>query len=568
VIARVVLLTLGLAVTAAADPIPPHRRIDWTYTGVPGGIPHRTNICATFRVGVTAAEINTAIKACGAAGGGVVQLAAGTYDITGIQVFANFVTLRGAGADQTILRNVGGGKILSLGSGRPTPLGLPFVGAKDSRTLRASSVAGLRVGGMIELERDNDPDYVVTTTPSHPSAPRMLRQVNLVTAIDGLDVTVKNPLLIDFTTGAPAIKYDFSFTQFSGVEDLKLDYSQATSNSFMIQNCYACWLSGVESYKSSSYHVIALATLGLEVRDCYIHDAQTYGNRDGGLVIGSNNGYRYGSNSSGKFENNIFDRLFPSIVLQYSASGFYVGYNYFHSSMANAPPAPQIVTWVVIDNHGPHNVLNLWEGNTGELFGSDGYYGGSSHGLVVRNHWTGYHAVSGARDNPIRLNRLSYYYSLLGNVLGSAAMAPTKYSETQTACGGSCLAIYRLGWPNIGNSSLTDVTGLHVAGMVYPDAKVANTLLRWGNYDYRTGATRWEPSEVPSDAPVPADHVIPASYAHRGKPAWMPADAPWPLIGPDVSGLVGTSAAKRCWDRIAAGGAFNAEACYPSTGLR
>jgi hypothetical protein len=115
---------------------------------------------------------------------------------------------------------------------------------------------------------------------------------------------------------------------------------------------------------------------------------------------------------------------------------------------------------------------------------------------------------------------------------------------------------------------LTDVTGLPVPGMAYPDAKVANTLLRWGNFDYRTGATRWEPSEVPSDAPVPADHVIPASYAHRGKPAWMPADAPWPLIGPDVSGLVGTSAAKRCWDRIAAGGAFNAEACYPSTGLR
>ena len=35
----------------SSDPVPSNRRINWTYTGVPGGIPNRTTICATFSPG-------------------------------------------------------------------------------------------------------------------------------------------------------------------------------------------------------------------------------------------------------------------------------------------------------------------------------------------------------------------------------------------------------------------------------------------------------------------------------------------------------------------------------------
>jgi len=84
---------------ASADPVPQDRRISWTYTGVPGGIPNRTNICATFSPGATAASINSAIQSWSSSGGGVVKLNAGTYNITGINVTSNNVTLRGAGAD-------------------------------------------------------------------------------------------------------------------------------------------------------------------------------------------------------------------------------------------------------------------------------------------------------------------------------------------------------------------------------------------------------------------------------------------------------------------------------------
>lgn len=546
-----------------AEPIPQSRRTDWTYTGVPGGIPSRTTICATFNPGATASAINSAISACN---NGVVKLNAGTYTITGIKVSKSNVTLRGDGADRTILRGL---NIVDLGSGGNINAGIAITGggAKDSRTFTVASTSGLSVNQMIEVDRNDDPNFVVSTI----GGSRYTRQVNLITAINGTTITVKNPLLTDFNAGSPQIKWTFINTSFSGIEDLKLDHSTAGSGTNMnFQYCYACWLKGVESYKPAGYHMVILGTLNFEIRDSYIHDAQTFGNNNAGLgVYGSPS---YGSNSSGKIENNIFDRLFPGIEMQNSSSGFYIGYNYAYGSMSQATDAP--VTWMFTDNHGPHDMMNLWEGNVAEMFGSDGYFGGSSHGTIFRNYFTGYNPNSGNTDNPVRFNRLSYFYNMVGNVLGSSQLNPTKYTETLDGCGGACKAIYRLGYPNIGNAGLTDVTGNGVpGGMTYPDAKVASTMLRWGNYDYFNDAARFVASEIPSDAPTPTDQVLAKSYYYTSRPAWMPASVAWPPIGPDVTGGTADAAgragkipAQLCWEsrNLKAGGAFSASTCYSS----
>ncbi len=104
---------LALPPLVSADPLPASRRIDWTYTGVPGGIPNRTTICATFSPGATAAAINNAISSCN---NGVILLKAGTYTSASlggtIKLYQSNVTLRGAGADKTILT---GGYIINLG---------------------------------------------------------------------------------------------------------------------------------------------------------------------------------------------------------------------------------------------------------------------------------------------------------------------------------------------------------------------------------------------------------------------------------------------------------------------
>jgi len=109
------------------------RLTDWAYAGVPGGIPSRTKICATFSPGAKASAITAAINACD---NGVVYLNAGTYSAAslggGIELYKDNVTLRGAGADQTILT---GCAIVTLGNGYNSALGRAITGGatKGSR---------------------------------------------------------------------------------------------------------------------------------------------------------------------------------------------------------------------------------------------------------------------------------------------------------------------------------------------------------------------------------------------------------------------------------------------------
>src|SRR5437667_8667138 len=86
----------------------PSRAIDWTQSGIPGGIPNRTTICATINAATygngasdATAGIQAALNSCPA--NQVVSLSSGTFRInSGLRIPSNKV-LRGAGPAQTIL---------------------------------------------------------------------------------------------------------------------------------------------------------------------------------------------------------------------------------------------------------------------------------------------------------------------------------------------------------------------------------------------------------------------------------------------------------------------------------
>lgn len=544
---------------SASDPLPAIRKTDWSYTGVPGGIPHRTTICATFSPGATAAAINAAINSCN---NGVVFLNAGTYTAASlgdsIVLNRSNVTLRGAGADQTILRDTA----FSMGAGGNTTLNTAITnGFKDGHTFTAASTSGISVGDMIELDRDGDNDSFVNA--GHGTPDRAMTQVNVITAINGNVVTVRNPLYYDFSTGNPKIVYDFyATTQLSGLEDLKLERDM-NSIYMPIQYCDSCWIKGVHSAHSTNYHFLFLGTVNLELRDNYIDTGASGPNNSGFNFYGS---YLYGTNASAKIENNIFQKNFPAIEIN-ATGGLYIGYNFSYGSVDQFGVGG--VTWTLDDGHGPFNSYNLYEGNIAEMFGMDGYFGGASYAVVARNYITGWNRNYNVAGDAIQVRRLGYYYSLVGNVLSSSEANPTGYGN---GCAGGNPAIYNLGYPNIGSCDTTPYDGFSVTGG-YPDAKVTSTLLRWGNYDYFNHATRWQSSEIPAGVPVPGSQTVPASYVYTSKPAWWPSGVAWPPIGPDVTGGTGDSSghvvktpAQLCWEsrNLVGGGSFNAAACYGS----
>lgn len=556
---------LAFSTAAIAEPVPAARRTDWSFAGVPGGIPTRSTICSTFSAGATAASINSAIASCPA--NQVVFLNAGTYTSAAlngvIALTKSDVTLRGAGASQTILT---GAQIIRMDAGTNVALGTAITGGatKDSTTFTVASTANLAVGVMIEVDRADDTNIVVNTGTGSGGS-RNITQVNMITGISGNTITVRNPFFYDFSTGTPKVKWYYSgITKRSGIENLKLNHTgfTASSSTTNIYYCDSCWMKGIDSAQANSYHFVILGTLNFEVDDSYIHDAAVTGPNNSGLDFFGN--YDYGANSNAKVENNIFNRAFPSIELNKSSSGFYVGYNYEYGS-GDFGGNTYLVTWTYDNSHDPFQVMNLYEGNIGEMFGADGYYGGAAYGTALRNYFLGYNLNGNVSGNAVQLKRLNYYYNIIGNVLGSNSQNPTVYA---TGC--STPNIFELGYPNSGNCDTTAFDGFTPTGG-YPDPKVLSTLMRWGNYDYFHDATQFVSGEIPSGVSVPSDQVIPDSYYYASRPAWWTSGLAWPPIGPDVTGGTGDTSghvkktpSQLCWEssNLLTGGSFNASTCY------
>jgi hypothetical protein len=202
-------------------------------------------------------------------------------------------------------------------------------------------------------------------------------------------------------------------------------------------------------------------------------------------------------------------------------------------------------TWDVTFNHGPHNVMNLVEGNVFQnKYEDDGYFGSSSHNVLFRN----------VIPDQVLLKHFCNYYSVVGNVLGGTA-PPDGYTRTYDAgevnnyWSNHVFPIFELGFPNIGNSqfdgtfiNVTTPPDYHLLPNTLPevqqlDRDVRATILRHGNWSYADNAVIW-------DANIP-DHNIPASLFYSSRPAWWDADLAWPPIGPDLTPMVGLIPAQK-----------------------
>ncbi len=163
------LVLLGSASAAQAQQtiVSANRSTDWSRAGVSGGIPPRTTICQTLSPGATAAQIRTALTNC--PDGQTVFLNAGTYSVGAIAIPKNNVTLRGAGANLTILNFTG-----ATGCSGPTAaicVGAQWIDvdgtaqgsaawtagyAVGTSVITLANVSGLQVGDQMILDRTND----------------------------------------------------------------------------------------------------------------------------------------------------------------------------------------------------------------------------------------------------------------------------------------------------------------------------------------------------------------------------------------------------------------------------
>ncbi len=596
--------------------IDPSRAVDWSGAGVVGGIPNRTTICATLNPGATAAQINSALSACPA--GQVVYLNAGTYNLSAAikTTGKSNVTLRGAGANQTLLvfsnssdcwgqpsdicfRGVDGNY-----AGSPSNVAL-FTGAgpwpRGTNSIALSTTANLSVGSVVTLDQVDDLsdsgtiyncEQSATISPNQnppcnddsnatggdsgaqrgsgtPSV-RGQQQMVTVTAISGNTITFTPGLDMPnwrvFTdsrgTNAPGAWWATSPASGMGVENLSVDHSNSSAFlGTMLYNCNNCYVSGIRSINSDRDHVAIYDSAHVTVRDSYF-----YGTKNS---VSQSYGVEAFVSSDDLIENNIGQKVAVPFMINSDCEGCIVSYNFsindYYTASAN---------WMMqgIFLHSLTSNI-LLEGNIGSGVIGDLFHGTHNFITAFRNRFDGHQSNNGTattgNTNPVKLYPYSRYFNLVGNVLGTSGYH-TSYQYTispEQSAGDTSVMV-------IGTGPVTCCQ----AG----DPLTVSTLMRWGNYDTVNNAVRFVNSEVPSGLSlyanaVPSSQALPASFYRSTQPSWW-GIMPWPAIGPDVTGGnisgVGGHAymtpAAACYTNTMAGPAngvgnvlsFNAATCY------
>jgi hypothetical protein len=610
------------------------RAIDWSTAGIPGGIPTRNTNCTTLNAATygngssdATSAINSALSSC--ASGQVVSLGAGTFLINGnIQVPSN-VTLRGAGANQTILQaHNTSGPVISLGNGgvayaMSNAVSITGGSAAGSTSITVSSTSGVTVGGYLVIDQLND-GVTVTSAGSEGSCTwcdngqggtRTQGQIVEVTSVSGNTVGINPGLFVSYILTPHATP--FTATKYAGVEALQVSANQTGAfTNFAINTCAYCWLNGVEGNYADGDHVEVDFSYHGIIMNSYFSNAYTHapGTYDSDLTLRNK--------STGMLvQNNIFERLHVSMMLEWGAAGNVFAYNY---SLGNFDSGSPNAAMNDVDMHGAHPQFNLFEGNDVMSYGQDNIWGSSANNTFFRN-WArgttkacnptsgrgtvscaplgtqGLSSVNGWWEfQGVRAVNATYEVSNMndvGNVIGSSDMASLHaYGNSSVMpevpmawaiCGSSPCGAgsrsydqsvygYAFGYAESGS----DGSGTGCAG----GTGICYSLTPWttfflhGDYSNITSNVTWNPGTT---------QTLPTSLYLTAKPSWW-GNVPFPAIGPDVSsgwtvsGHVNKIPARVCYESVMGGSdgtnspmTFNAATCYgglpftiaPPTGL-
>lgn len=458
---RFYLIAALLTLTLRGELVPPDRLHPWVggqTVGVPGGIIHRTTIVNLTNLvdttGVTNAStvINSAIAS--AAAGSVILLPSTTNNNgfirlnSGLIILRDNITLRGAGMSNTVLKlfNTVG---IYTGSNPDYQWNWPPTASNRCNDVSKGSSNIVLTGitpdstwtnKILRLTQTNDwaSDKAAIQTMGYE---RVRQQMFYVVGVSGSTLTVWPPSVMTFTNH-PTIALSGSIYRFNGVEDLTISCTNSSvGNALNFYQTYGCWARDVKVVRSASFASGFGDSILSEFRRVWIDK-----NEVGGYPGPNHAGIGVGRSTGIWIEDCIIDDEFPCIEVN-SAAGNAFSYNFVTASFWGG---------AMNDNHNAHSSFNLYEGNVGFSFQSDGYFGSSEKGMLHRN-WV--NVIYGARGTAIdyidqqnsgfiaiKLNRFAYDYSVIGNVLGNS-LNSTSYH-----------GLVSIGKPNIGNEGPQNAT--------------------------------------------------------------------------------------------------------------
>lgn len=213
-------------------------------------------------------------------------------------------------------------------------------------------------------------------------------QVVQINAIENNKLFLGSPLRMDYNLAKTPYVVKMLPAENIGIECLKIqridNTAPAQTSNIYFEYAVNCWVKGIESENCTFSHIQARRSSNLHISSSYFHHGFEYGG----------NGRAYGvmlhiTTNECRVEDNIFEHLRHSMIVQAGANGNVFAYNYSHSPFWDSTPSnsagdavlhgnyvytnlfeQNVCQNIVIDNsHGPNGPFNTFFRNRAERYG-------------------------------------------------------------------------------------------------------------------------------------------------------------------------------------------------------
>lgn len=507
----------------------------------------------------------SALQAC-AGSNQTVYLNAGTYTMTqtlGGGLFPSNVTLRGAGANQTILQwtatssNCNGigavafcinngdsnalqysTNVLTVASGMTQGSTSVTLGSAPSGF--SGSVSNLHVGSLIAFNQlDNSSDngnWYACGTGGYTGAcsqqgvanawnsggVRAEMQIVTVTGISGSTVNFAPALYAPNWSSSQTPYATFSSTlpvTGVGVEQLQINTQSLGDIQAMLEYMWVTnsWVKDVALINNvavggaSRKHVEISSSAHMTLMNSYMFGSSPTSEGYGVDLL-------WGTSDS-LVQNNICQHI-ASCTMTETAVGNVFGYNYAVDNFYTG--GGYSANWQQCDafHHDDGDYFNLWEGHEGICWSADDIHGTSFANTAFRSYFNGRDTATqcpgggtscgtGAKtQNTEAIQKLAYarYDNVVANVLGTTGYFNTYQNVGAQGSPNSCpgynsTAIYSLNFAQQTQQPISPNCG-GATWTMDNDALTASTMARWGNYDTVNASVQTNSSETASGASV------------------------------------------------------------------
>jgi hypothetical protein len=448
-----------------AQVLPANRAVNWHLAGYHGAIPDYTTVVNITNYGgagdsttVNDTAFTNAVNSLSGSNG-VIYFPPGTYLFHSTMNLRSGLIVRGAASDSTRLKfDLGGGSPINAinisGTETSTTTAITHNVAKDSSSIYVNDASGFSAGDYVRVTF-NDSSLLFSTW-----AYSTVGQVVKIASIAANKITFESPLRLAYDTLTTPRIIKLNMITGVGIERLKIHRVDATvsqTSNIVFYFAAQCWINCIESYLCNFAHIEINRATNITIKGSYFHDAHAYG---GG-------GQGYGvlcQTTTGEclIENNVFNHLRHSMLLQSGANGNVYGYNYSINPYWTEPNLPANSAGDMV-LHGNYPNSNLFEGNIGQNMIIDDSHGKNGpYNTYFRNRGELYGLFMNANPASDNQNLIGNEVTNNGSQLGFYIINGTGHLQYGNNVKGTIYAA--------GTTSLTDTSYYHstIPDFLYP----------------------------------------------------------------------------------------------------